>query len=45
MKKIYSVTCKKYKKFKNRKMSYIHYKTLLRPSIRDKYGSESEKNV
>ena len=43
MKKIYCVTCEKYKEFKIPKISYIHDKILLFSSICDKCGCEDVK--
>ena len=43
MRKIYSIKCKKYKKFINLKISYICYKILLFSSVYNKCGSEDEK--
>ena len=43
MRKIYSISCKKYKEFKKHKISYICYKTLLLFCICNKCGSEDEK--
>ena len=41
--KIFCAKCKKYKEFKNSKISCICYKTLLLFSICNKCGSEDEK--
>ena len=43
MRKIYCINCKKYKKFKNPRMSYICQKTLLLSRICNKCGTEDEK--
>ena len=42
-KKIYRVTCGKYKKFKNSKISYIFEKTLVHFIICSKCSNEDEK--
>ena len=43
MRKIYCINCKKYKKFKNPRMSYICQKTLLLSRICNKCLTEDEK--
>ena len=43
MKKIYCIKCKKYKKFKNPKISYIFDKTLSLSFICDKCCSKDAK--
>ena len=43
MRKIYYIKCKRYKEFKNPKISYIYYKDLLLSSICNNCGSEDEK--
>ena len=43
MKKIYYTTCKKYKEFKEPKISYLCDKTLLFYSVCNKCESEDEK--
>ena len=43
MRNIYCTKCKKYKQFKNPKISYICDKTLLLSSICNKCGSEDKK--
>ena len=43
MRKIYCAKGKKYKEFKNPKISFICDKTLLHSSICNRYGSEDQK--
>ena len=42
MKYIYCVNCNKYRKFKNLKISYIFYETLVISIICEKRGSKGE---
>ena len=44
MRKIYCINCKRYKEFKNPKISHICLKTLLLSSICIKCGIENEKS-
>ena len=43
MKKLYVVICGNYRKFKNRKISYIFEQTWVLSIIYIKYGNEDEK--
>ena len=45
MKKVFSICCEKYNKFKTSKISYICHKILLLSTISNKEGSEDEKYI